>query len=170
MVNFNDGRSEISELDDIDISELDLGSGSFSDADGFLGAERSTRVEEDSGIDIGGDFGDDSAFLNGDETSLTKSFEGSSTVEFEPATSAVDNKSKNDSDAESDQRIPPDLSDLDIDHDYDEAQTQYELAKVFIDLGDEDGARKILDELVANDEISQNVMSSARKLLKSLQR
>ncbi len=170
LVNFNDGRSEISELDDIDISELDLGSGSFSDADGFLGAERSTRVEEDSGIDIGGDFGDDSAFLNGDETSLTKSFEGSSTVEFEPATSAVDNKSKNDSDAESDQRIPPDLSDLDIDHDYDEAQTQYELAKVFIDLGDEDGARKILDELVANDEISQNVMSSARKLLKSLQR
>jgi pilus assembly protein FimV len=152
LVNFFDGRSEISELDDIEISELDLGSGNLSDADAFLSGESSlkgaedsskktegsTKVEEDSGIDIDGDFSDDSALLDGD--------------------------------AESDQRIPHDLSDLEMDDDYDEAQTQYELAKVFIDLGDEDGARKILGELIANDEISRDVMGSARELLKSLQR
>ncbi|MFT6047860.1 MAG: FimV-like protein, partial [Arenicella sp.] len=133
-------------------------------------AEGSTKVEEDSGIDIDGDFSDDTALLDGDEPSLTKRFDDSNAVEFELTTSAFDDKSKNDSDAESDHRIPHDLSDLEIDDDYDEAQTQYELAKVFMDLGDEDGARKILGELVATDEISQDLMSAARKLLKSLQR
>lgn len=174
LVSFNDGRSEISELDDIEISGLDLASENLSDAGGFLGAEGfsnkakgSTSVEEDSGIDIDIDFGDDSAFLNGDDATLTKGFEDFNTI---GATSVADDKSKYDSDAEFDQRTPHGLSDLDIGDDHDETQTQYELAKVFIELGDEDGARKVLEELVANDEISQNLMSSARELLKSLQR
>jgi FimV-like protein len=60
------------------------------------------------------------------------------------------------------------LNELEIDGDYDEAQTQYELAKVFVDLDDEDGARKILNDLIVNDKISADVMSAAQKLLDSL--
>jgi len=59
------------------------------------------------------------------------------------------------------------VSGLEIDADYDEARTQYELAKVFADLGDEEGARKILDELVANSENSADVIKDAQDLLDS---
>ena len=84
-------------------------------------------------------------------------------------TEIADAEIEDESDADSAQQMSQDLSDLEIDDDYDEARTQYELAKVFVDLGDEDGARKILDELVANDEIGEDVMSDAQKLLESLQ-
>ena len=60
------------------------------------------------------------------------------------------------------------VSDLDIDADYDEARTQYELAKVFVDLGDEDGARKILDDIVKNKSNEKEVLNDAAKLLKSI--
>jgi len=60
------------------------------------------------------------------------------------------------------------VSDLEIDPDYDEARTQYELAKVFVDLGDEDGARKILVELVDNKENSADVLSDSKALLDSI--
>ena len=62
----------------------------------------------------------------------------------------------------------PEVSDLEIDADYDEARTQYELAKVFVDLGDEDGARKILVELVADEKNSASVLEDARSLLDSI--
>ena len=60
------------------------------------------------------------------------------------------------------------VSDLDIDADYDEARTQYELAKVFVDLGDEDGARKILNDIVDNKNNAEDVLSDAAKLLESI--
>ena len=60
------------------------------------------------------------------------------------------------------------VSDLDIDADYDEARTQYELAKVFVDLGDEDGARKILNDIVDNKNNAEDVLSDATKLLESI--
>lgn len=60
------------------------------------------------------------------------------------------------------------VSDLEIDPDYDEARTQYELAKVFVDLGDEDGARKILTGLVENNNNSADVLSDAKALLESI--
>ncbi|MFT5136365.1 MAG: pilus assembly protein FimV [Arenicella sp.] len=169
LVNFYDGRSEISELDDIEISDLDLGSGNLSDddsflndadgslnADGSVNADGSLNAEIYASIDINTESTDGDASLSDDEASATKSFEDSKAVEFEPVPSG------------SDQQTSQDMSDLEIDDDYDEAQTQYELAKVFVDLGDEDGARKILNDLVANDEISEDVMIVAQKLLKSL--
>ncbi|MBX2848494.1 MAG: hypothetical protein KTR16_09240 [Acidiferrobacterales bacterium] len=60
------------------------------------------------------------------------------------------------------------VSDLDIDADYDEARTQYELAKVFVDLGDEDGARKILNDIVDNKANDKDVLDDAAKLLESI--
>jgi len=65
-----------------------------------------------------------------------------------------------DEDGERDLREVQEVSDLEIDSGYDEARTQYELAKVFVDLGDEDGARRILNELVANDDSDSEVVFS----------
>jgi len=73
-----------------------------------------------------------------------------------------------DEDGERDLREVQEVSDLEIDSGYDEARTQYELAKVFVDLGDEDGARRILNELVANDDSDSEVVSDARELLESI--
>ena len=64
--------------------------------------------------------------------------------------------------------VEADVSDLEIGDDYDEARTQYELAKVFVDLGDEDGARKILGDIVANANNSEDVLEDASKLLESI--
>ena len=60
------------------------------------------------------------------------------------------------------------ISDLEIDQDYDEARTQYELAKVYVDLGDDDGAREILKEIVANSNNSDMVLKDSRALLDSI--
>ena len=60
------------------------------------------------------------------------------------------------------------ISDLEIDQDYDEARTQYELAKVYVDLGDDDGAREILKEIVANPNNSDMVLKDSRALLDSI--
>lgn len=55
-----------------------------------------------------------------------------------------------------------------IEDDYNEARTQYELAKVFVDLGDEDGAKRILDEIVVSDNADIKIVNDARALLSSL--
>ncbi len=60
------------------------------------------------------------------------------------------------------------VSDLEIDPDYDEARTQYELAKVFVDLGDEEGAKKILKEIVADTNNKDDVLKDANELLESI--
>ena len=52
--------------------------------------------------------------------------------------------------------------------DYDEAQTQLQLAKVFVDLGDENGARKILLELIGNDDNDESLLADSKKLLDSI--
>lgn len=121
LINFDDGRSEISELDEVEIDALDL--------------SESVDLDEDV-LELSLDANSDLADLDSDfETSI--------------------------SDA-------PEVSDLEIDADYDEARTQYELAKVFVDLGDEDGARKILVELVADKNNSASVLEDAQKLLDSI--
>lgn len=60
------------------------------------------------------------------------------------------------------------VSDLEIDDDYDEARTQYELAIVFVDLGDEDGARKILNDVIDNKANNDMVIKDSRELLDSI--
>ena len=121
LINFDDGRSEISELDEVEIDALDLS----------------------QSIDLDGDVLELNSTDNSDLAELNSGLE----------TSFSDT---------------PEVSDLEIDADYDEARTQYELAKVFVDLGDEDGARKILVELVADEKNSASVLEDARSLLDSI--
>lgn len=150
LVNFEDGRSEISELDEVEIDALNV------DAD-TIDADLDSEVIEfnDSVLDAAtGSSGDESSVL---EISL----DDDADLEFESALS-------NEEDSEQSVRDVSEVSDLEIDPDYDEARTQYELAKVFVDLGDEDGARKILNELVANDDNDKTVISDAQKLLDSI--
>lgn len=59
------------------------------------------------------------------------------------------------------------VSGLEIDDQYDEAKTQFELAKVFVDLGDQEGARKILDEIIAAGDENDDVVEDAIELLDS---
>ena len=60
------------------------------------------------------------------------------------------------------------ISGLEVASSYDEARTQFELAKVFVDLGDEDGAKKILRELAKADDIDDEVHAEALALLDSI--
>jgi len=57
---------------------------------------------------------------------------------------------------------------MEIDNDYDEAVTQYELAKVFVDLGDEEGARKILNDIIEKRVESDEVYKDSKTLLDSI--
>jgi len=71
-------------------------------------------------------------------------------------------------DDDSEEQFIQEVSDLEIDDDYDEARTQFELAKVFVDLGDEDGARKILNDIIDNKENTDMVIKDSRELLDSI--
>ena len=57
---------------------------------------------------------------------------------------------------------------MEIDNDYDEAVTQYELAKVFVDLGDEEGARKILNDIINKRSEDDLVYKDSKSLLDSI--
>jgi len=126
LVNFDEGRSEISELDEIEIDELDIQVDSDDDDD-----EISIDIVDDS-----------------------------SALELESDDKAGDD--------DSEEQFIQEVSDLEIDDDYDEARTQFELAKVFVDLGDEDGARKILNDIIDNKENTDMVIKDSRELLDSI--
>jgi pilus assembly protein FimV len=145
LINFDDGRSEVSELDDVEIDALELSGDIPASID--LSKESSAEVEN---ISLDDDDQEDLLEFNFDQ---------------------VDDDQVDDDEGDDLERAFGELqavSDLEIDPDYDEARTQYELAKVFVDLGDEDGARKILVELVANKENSTEVLSDAQELLDSI--
>jgi len=126
LVNFDEGRSEISELDEIEIDELDIQVDSDDDDD-----EISIDIVDDS-----------------------------SALELESDDKAGDD--------DSEEQFIQEVSDLEIDDDYEEARTQFELAKVFVDLGDEDGARKILNDIIDNKENTDMVIKDSRELLDSI--
>ncbi len=146
LINFDDGRSEISELDDVEIDALEL-SGDIPNALDLSTAQTKEENEEAAASD------DDDALE----------------FDFDQAVAAdEDVAEKDDGDIEKSVSEVAEVSDLEIDADYDEARTQYELAKVFVDLGDEDGARKILDELVGSDQTSEDVRADSQALLDSI--
>jgi len=60
------------------------------------------------------------------------------------------------------------VSDIEIEDDYNEGKTQYDLAKVFIDLGDKEGARKILKDIIDNESNESSIISEAVTLYKEL--
>ena len=131
LINFDDGRSEMSELDEVGIEAL--------------------VVDDDQGVSE--DVVDDKP---------PAQVELGDTLDFE----RIDVPDESDGQAIS--NADTEVSDLEVDADYDETRTQYELAKVFVDLGDDDGARKILEDIVSNDSIGKDVVADAVKLLESI--
>ncbi|RBP50978.1 FimV/HubP family polar landmark protein [Arenicella xantha] len=146
LIDFDEGRSEVSELDDVEIDAISLEDDASDVLEFATPGLDDAALADSAGIDVSSD-DDDGDLLS---------------FEFDADGDA--------SDDDEEQHISEvrEVSDLEIDPDYDEARTQYELAKVFVDLGDEDGARKILSELVANDENDESVISDARQLLDSI--
>ncbi len=146
LINFDDGRSEISELDEVEIDAIASDEDdvlSFDSGDSAVAATASQAVssaadaieDDDLVLDFESDAADDDEKEFGEERKVSE---------------------------------VPEVSDLVIDPEYDEAETQYELAKVFVDLGDEDGARKILDDIVANNENSDELIAKSQELLDSM--
>ena len=132
-INFDGERSEISELDDVNIDVFAIQDGL--DQDHSVLEEETP--EEDDIIDIDLAAGK----LDSD------SFDDDSTINFDDLKQ---------------------VSDMEIDNDYDEAVTQYELAKVFVDLGDEEGARKILNDIINKRSEDDLVYKDSKSLLDSI--
>lgn len=152
LINFDDDQSEISELDEVEIADLEVA------------GEPENKEQSAAGADVAAE---NSAAAEVDDDSV---FEIDFANESEDTGTDTAAGEREEIDANSDIDIPTvtEVSDLDIADDYDEARTQYELAKVFVDLGDEDGARKILDDIVANNDNNQEVLDDAAKLLESI--
>ena len=130
LINFDEGRSEMSELDQVEIDVLL--------EEELENTDQNISEDPDDEVDLG------------------------DTLDFERIDVLEEDSEKPISDANRE------VSDLEVDDDYDESRTQFELAKVFVDLGDEDGARKILSDIVTNDSIDKDVVEEAKTLLKSI--
>ena len=161
--NFEDGGSETSELGDEEISALEVDANSSNSLEELDISDNLGSLEADSNVVqlLAEDGNDGEIELDIDEKS---------SLEFETVSQDQysENDSEEDDEGERSLREVQEVSDLEIDQDYDESRTQYELARVFVDLGDEDGAKRILNELVANDHNDQSVLSDARELLDSI--
>jgi len=225
LINFDEGRSEISELDEVQIDALDVDATNdatnnidiaadddldisddvleFDDADleialdsddGDLEIDQDQEEDESDDIEINDsimEFDDDDA---ADEIEINDSVieidEGDDIDEIEINDSVIeiDEGDNIDIDIEindseeivSHDDIDSDLDDdsenfdlgdlqevsgLEVDDDYDELRTQYELAKVFADLGDEDGARKILNDIIDDATASDDLVADSKALL-----
>lgn len=151
LINFDDGRSEISELDEVEIDAL---AGDDGDDDVLSFSSDIAADGKTPEVDLSGESDKDIDELS--ENDLVLDFDAES--------------SDDEKEFGSERRVSevPEVSDLVIDPEYDEAETQYELAKVFVDLGDEDGARKILNELVATPENSDELIAKSQELLDSM--
>lgn len=159
LINFDDGRSEISELDEVEIDALAVDGGD-DDVLEFNSSSDDVDVAADEAISVD---------LSDSAEDLAELSENDLVLDFD-SPSAADADAESDSGAGEERKFSevPEVSDLVIDPEYDEAQTQFELAKVFVDLGDDDGARKILEELVGNSANSQEIISKSQELLDSM--
>ena len=221
LINFDEGRSEISELDEVAIDALDLNNDVADnvpmadlDADDqtdsveddsseldistdldFSDVDFTTELDNEPDVSADIDFNselDEVSLSDGDDDLLEFVSDSTADVAEDELELSIDEVSEltlddvsivptveadseisldfvdEDEDDEADIGDLQEVSDLEIDEDYDEARTQYELAKVFVDLGDEDGARKILSDIVANKENSADVISDSQALLNSI--
>ena len=184
LINFDEDRSQISQLDEVEIGDLGVDEVDVEINDTVL--EFDLELSDNVAVDLDDDaikldddaikLDDDAIELDDDAVELDMDSELDITNELSENdlvfdTDTIDFGSDDDFVEEpSEQKVSdvPEVSDLVIDPDYDEAQTQFELAKVFVDLGDDDGARKILDELVANSENSDELISKSQELLDSI--
>ena len=131
--------------------------------------------ESDEGVVLASDDAEMLDFGDSDDSLVVVS-EGEKEITIDIADLAFDDQDETllefdfdgDGSEENDYEEASEVSGLEIDPDYDEARTQYELAKVFVDLGDEDGARAILVELVASSDTSESVVVDSKALLDSI--
>ena len=163
LINFDDGRSEISELDEVEIDALAVEEGDDGVLEFNTPAASSSKEQDLLDLDVNATAEDlsDGAV---DSDDLVFDFDA-------PAADLSSDSDESDTDDFGEERAfseVPEVSDLVIDPEYDEAQTQYELAKVFVDLGDDDGARKILQDLVANKDNSDELIANSQELLDSM--
>ena len=178
LVKFDDSRSQLSELDEVEINALDTDDTPPTSPPNNQNSKSQgpKSVEPDDDIDLLYDLDD--------ELTLTADAVTYDVDEDEPNQGAgqaqVDENSVLDFDlddasasrAGKANETPigdaDEISDLEVASSYDEARTQFELAKVFVDLGDEDGAKKILRELAKAEEIDDDVHAEALALLDSI--
>ena len=177
LINFDDGRSEISELDEVEIGALAVEEGDdgvlefnspvseLSSDDDMLAVDLSDNSDSLAGVDLN-DTGSVEDDLNSDD--LVFDFDVDSKGDVDDLAAELESDDEQDFGEEKRFSEVPEVSDLVIDPEYDEAQTQYELAKVFVDLGDDDGARKILQDLVANADNSDELIANSQELLDSI--
>ena len=157
LINFDDGRSEISELDEVQIDALV--------ADDDKDSTNASEVEFDDEVRDAEDKQQQASAAVVDPD-LNKGDNSDDRLDFEQI-QVPDHQDTEDYML----RAAEEVSDLEIDDDYNETRTQYELAKVFVDLGDEDGARKILNDIIsANQPDDDDVVADASKLLESISR
>ena len=161
LINFEEGQSEISSLDNVEIDALDVDEvveADIGDLDDI-----SVELESDEEVDIGDDIELTIQLDEDDEVDI----ESNSVVEV-----MADIDLTVDADDEVDEEFDvaelQEVSDLEIDADYDEQRTQFELAKVFADLGDEDGARKILTDIIADEAAEESLIEESKELLKTI--
>jgi pilus assembly protein FimV len=76
--------------------------------------------------------------------------------------------SENDSASDSRNEFLQEVSDIEIEGDYNEGKTQFDLAKVFVDLGDIEGAKKILKDIIENEANESEIISEAATLFNEL--
>ena len=152
FINFDGERSEISELDDVKIDVFDVQHG--------LDQEATIFDDEASVYD---DSDEKENMLPDEEAALEANNEIVAPAGMLDISSdnSIDESTMNFEDLQ-------DVSDMEIDNDYDEAVTQYELAKVFVDLGDEEGARKILNDIIEKRVESDEVYKDSKNLLDSI--
>lgn len=162
-ISFDDGHSQRSEFTNVDVLDIENEKkpSSIENDEEFI--ELSSSAEGDDIIDITSkkaELPDNLESLEDETQNEDDALEFESVELSDVASESVED--------DEDSGLAAEVSDLEIDDDYDEARTQYELAKVFVDLGDEDGARKILDELVADSSNDPEVLSDAKKLLEEM--
>ena len=114
------------------LPENEDGSLNFSLSSDSDDEELSFGEDEDSGLDMSGDFGMDTS---GGATDVAEA------VDVSEAVGTAD-------------------ADVDSDDNWDEAATKLDLAKAYIDMGDADGAKSILDEVMAEGNAEQKAQAS----------
>jgi len=127
------------EGDDIDISIIDFGGDDFVEPTEMIPAISSTDIDDD----------DDVFVLDDDEEARTGTF---APGDFEEPTAAVDSLANLD-----------DMDELMLPDDVDEVSTKLDLARAFIDMGDTEGARGSLEEVMSEGSAEQK--AEAKTLL-----
>ena len=166
-----------SDLDDVDLGELDeVASESASsasaddlDLDGDFNLDELDQELDQLASDFDGDLGDldTDLSLGEDETAETSTPPASEPIaEEEPSAASTESKTDAASDLPDFDPDEDDDSNLGFLSDSDEVATKLDLARAYIDMGDSDGAKDIIDEIMeeGNDEQKTEAQSLLEKI------